>query len=369
MCTRKQNITLAELQEYDHIWKMPTQLQQAYINKARPKMMVKCGKCYECKQEKARNWTYKIWLESLSYKENCFITLTYKDNKKGNNLNKSDLQNFIKRLRKNNKIEFKYFGAGEYGEKKGRAHYHLIILGWQPKDIKNMHGARSNKGNKLYTSKIIHDTWGMGRITVQPFGIDEIGYLTLYLNHNAEIEENINHKELKERKKALNKIKIKHKLIKEIFDVKTSQNKIIKLKKIKDLTKEEYKRYKEDYNTKVLNINTLKKQPEFNISSKHIGFENYIKKEYYKYDLIIDKYKYERPKEYLRKIYENTKEYNEEVIEYTRKEYEKRKDYAEQNYIDPNKIEAIQAERQKEEGQKNKNFNNKKLNKIHESIF
>ena len=179
---------------------MTTQIQQAYINKERPKMMVKCGKCYECKQERARNWTYKIWLESLSYKENCFITLTYKDNKKGNNLNKSDLQNFIKRLRKNNKIEFKYFGAGEYGEKKGRAHYHLIILGWQPKDIKNMHGARSNKGNKLYTSKLIHDTWGMGRITIQPFGIDEIGYLTLYLNHNAEIETHINYKEIEERK-------------------------------------------------------------------------------------------------------------------------------------------------------------------------
>ena len=369
MCTRKQNITLAELKEYDHIWKMPTQLQQAYINKARPKMMVKCGKCYECKQERARNWTYKIWLESLSYKENCFITLTYKNDKKGKNLDKKDLQNFIKRLRKNNKIDFKYFGAGEYGERHGRAHYHIIILGWQPKDIRSMYGARSNRGNKLYTSKLIHNTWGMGRIVVQPFGVDEVGYLSLYLNYNAEIEQNINYKEIEERKNALKKIKIKHKLIREVFDEKLGTNRIIKLKNIKDLTPEQHKKYKEDYNTKVLNINKLKKQPEFNIASKNIGFKNYIEKGYYKYDLNIDQYKYERPKEYLRKIYENPKDYSEEVIKYTRLEYEKRKEYAEENYIDPNNIQQIKQERAREEGQKNKNFNNKKLNKIHESIF
>lgn len=368
MCTRKREITLPRLDNYNNIWKMPEQLSRVYLNGGKPKMLAKCGKCYECKKERARNWTYKIWLEALSYTKKCFLTLTYKDNEKGKNLDKAELQRFIKRLRKNEKASFKYFGAGEYGEKKGRAHYHVILLGWQPKDIKKLHGAKSKKGKDLYTSEIIKKTWGHGRITVQPFAKDEVGYLTLYIGNNDFIEDKINHEEVKQRKELINELKCKYGVLKKNINIKTAEISYQKLKRLKDLDNETYKAYKKDYNNNV-NVIKFKKTPEFNISSKNMGFNNYIDKKYYMYDLNIDNYKYEIPKEYLRKISDDALSYNKEVIEWTNKKLLERKKYAEENIIDVNSKEAKREARRDEERQFNDNENNKKLYKHIESIF
>jgi hypothetical protein len=42
-------------------------------------------------------------------------------------LKKKELQNFLKRLRKNAGFTFRYFACGEYG-KKGRPHYHILLF-------------------------------------------------------------------------------------------------------------------------------------------------------------------------------------------------------------------------------------------------
>ena len=56
-----------------------------------------CCKCAECLMQKSIEWSFRIMLESKDYKDNCFITLTYKDNPV--QLNKRDYQLFLKRLR------------------------------------------------------------------------------------------------------------------------------------------------------------------------------------------------------------------------------------------------------------------------------
>lgn len=366
MCTRKVEIKLKRLSDMNNIWKMPYQLSSTYIKGGIPHMMSKCGKCYECKKERARNWTYKIWLEAKEHKEKCFITLTYADHEYGKNLNKEHLQNFIKRLRKNENAKIKYFAAGEYGENKGRAHYHIIILGWQPKDMKKMHGAKSGKGKELWNSKTIKDLWGYGRITVQPFAKNEVGYLSLYIGHNEELDETINKETKEKRKKEMFKLQLKYGIITKYYDVISQKWQFMKTTNIKDLDKEIYKEYKKEYNEKILKIKD-KKQKEFNIYSKGMGFKTYIEREYYKIDLLIENNKLERPKEYLRKIYENP--INEEIEMYNTKELLERKKYAEENFIDINNIEHKRSERLKEETQFNDNENNKKLNKHVKSIF
>jgi len=65
------------------------------------------------------------------HEDSIFLTLTYASEflPKNNTLVKRDLQLFLKRLRKNlapRKIRF--FASGEYGEKGGRPHYHLILF-------------------------------------------------------------------------------------------------------------------------------------------------------------------------------------------------------------------------------------------------
>ena len=50
----------------------------------------------------------------------------------------TDVQKFLKRLRKAYKSKLRYFIAGEYGEQTARPHYHMILYGWQPTDLEHL---------------------------------------------------------------------------------------------------------------------------------------------------------------------------------------------------------------------------------------
>lgn len=104
-------------------------------------LSVPCGKCLLCRMAKRREWSTRMLHELTYWEDSIFLTLTY-DNEHlplnplgmplnyNGSLKKSDLQKFIKRIRKRiepNKI--KYFACGEYGDKEERPHYHLIIFG------------------------------------------------------------------------------------------------------------------------------------------------------------------------------------------------------------------------------------------------
>lgn len=365
MCTRKKTITISFSDKNKHLWfKMPSPMIEKALKGQDTKFMAKCGKCWECKQERSRNWIYKTWLEAKDHEEKCFITLTIKNNYKtkefGRSLNKKDLQDFIKRLRKQKNLKnFKYFAAGEYGETKGRAHYHIIALGYIPKDL--VFWGYSKKGNELYRSNELEKIWDKGLCTIQAFHKDEIPYLSLYTD-NHKVLKKVNYKELNERKRIIKELHIKYGIATKI------NNKYVKIKNLNQLTKEEYKAYKKEYQTQINKIK-LKYQPEFNIWSNGMGFNRYIKDKYYKYELKIDNQIIERPKEYLRKIIENQDKYNEEIINYTYKTWLERKKHAEENYIDANDHNAIKNEWIKEELQIDLNANRIKLYKVHNSDF
>lgn len=363
MCTRKNEIPIQLIKNNPLSWKMPDQLTKYIEHGKTPRLLIKCGKCYECKAERSRNWIFKIWLEAKEHEEQCFITLTYKNTKtqKGKQLNKKHLQDFIKRLRKHTNAKIKYFGAGEYGDKKGRAHYHLIVLGYIPKDL--IFWGYSKKGSELFRSKEMDKLWGHGLTTIQAFHKDEVSYLSLYIDNNSYIHKTINRKENEDFKRKKWELYEKHKIATIINGV------LVKKRNIKDLTKQEYQEYKKDYND-LAKTRTYKKTPEFNVWSKNMGFFTYIKNKYYKYDLILDGYKIEIPKEYLRKVIENQNKYSKEVIEYTIYELLERRKHAEENYIDPRTdIEELKLERIKERKQIDLNTDRIKLYKIHESDF
>lgn len=96
-----------------------------------------CGQCPVCRQKKAQEWALRLSFESRLYPQNeiAFVTLTYSPENlpDGYSLVPDHLSSFVKRLRKhlsvrtNKKIRF--FGCGEYGEKRSRPHYHLLIFG------------------------------------------------------------------------------------------------------------------------------------------------------------------------------------------------------------------------------------------------
>lgn len=136
-------------------------------------MHVPCNHCISCKTAYASQWGIRITHEAKMHKENCFLTLTYSDEhlpdlKKypGGNLSPSDLQKFIKRLRKALPDKtIRFYACGEYGDKSKRAHYHLIIFGYNFPD--KYFWRKGQKNDPCYRSDLLEKLW--------PFGQSEIG--------------------------------------------------------------------------------------------------------------------------------------------------------------------------------------------------
>ena len=88
-----------------------------------------CGKCMPCVMTRRAEWTCRLLLEMKTHLMTYYVTLTYSDLDMPyhGDLEKQDVQLFLKRLRKNTGIKLRYFLCGEYGDKKGRPHYHCLI--------------------------------------------------------------------------------------------------------------------------------------------------------------------------------------------------------------------------------------------------
>lgn len=92
-----------------------------------------CGRCLQCRINKARCWTTRNILEASVTADTCFVTLTYDDDHlppDGCLQQKKDLTPFFKSVRhKLAPQKLRYFAVGEYGENTLRPHYHLLLYG------------------------------------------------------------------------------------------------------------------------------------------------------------------------------------------------------------------------------------------------
>ncbi len=146
---------------------------------------IPCGQCIACRLEKSRQWATRCVLESQLHQENCFLTLTYNDDflPSDLSLHKEHLQLFMKRLRR--KLEYygflqkvRFFAAGEYGSLFERPHYHIILFGFRPHDLKRIGG--NKLGNSYYSSQFISDIWPYGYNLVADVSFESCAYVARY---------------------------------------------------------------------------------------------------------------------------------------------------------------------------------------------
>jgi hypothetical protein len=149
-----------------------------------------CGGCIGCRLDQSRAWATRCMHEASMNEKNCFITLTYRpeNTPEFGNLNYSDFQAFLKRLRdKTNYKPIKFYMCGEYGEnlehsKNGRfghPHYHACIFGH---DYKDKEPIRTNKnGDTLYKSQELADQWKLGHVTVGEVTYQSAAYVARYV--------------------------------------------------------------------------------------------------------------------------------------------------------------------------------------------
>lgn len=145
---------------------------------------VPCGRCVSCQMDRSKEWVTRAVHEAQMHKSNCFITLTYSDENLPENgsLDKNDLRQFIKRLRRKFRpLAFKYLAAGEYGsaENTFRPHYHLCIFGIDFPDKKYLF--TNKQGDAVYTSKMLLDTWqNKGHVSVGELNYKTAAYTARY---------------------------------------------------------------------------------------------------------------------------------------------------------------------------------------------
>lgn len=152
-----------------------------------------CGQCIGCKLAYSARWAARCYHESKLHDENMFITLTFDNNHlpKWGDLSKRDCQLFIKKLRKHvhpKKIRVAY--CGEYGEKTGRPHYHLLIFGHSFNDL--IHYKTSDAGSRLYISKTLSDLWPYGWSDIGEVNFDSAAYVARYITKKQNNSEKIN---------------------------------------------------------------------------------------------------------------------------------------------------------------------------------
>lgn len=160
----------------------PISLPQTH-NRPEP-LTVPCGRCIGCRLERSRQWAIRCVCESQMHEDNCFLTLTYRDDEllyggaEHAILFPRHLQLFWKRLRKHFKQPIRYFACGEYGDKSNRPHYHACVFGldfqdkelWQIKD-----------GYYMYTSPTLDFIWTHGMCVIGAVNFETAAYVARYL--------------------------------------------------------------------------------------------------------------------------------------------------------------------------------------------
>jgi len=144
---------------------------------------VPCGRCVGCRLERRRNWTIRIMHEARYHDANCMLTLTLDDDnlvygRLQPTLVKRDLQLFWKRLRKEIKVDVRYFACGEYGSAGSRPHYHAILFGFDFPD--KVIKFRDN-GHDIFVSDTLDSIWGKGVCSIGALTAASAAYVAGYI--------------------------------------------------------------------------------------------------------------------------------------------------------------------------------------------
>lgn len=134
-------------------------------------LFVACGQCIGCRLERSRVWAARCMHEASMHDENCFITLTYKDDPF--NLEYRDFQLFMKRLRKV-APGVRFYMCGEYGEEFSRPHFHACLFGYNFPD-------RVRFGSRLYRSALLERLWPHGFSSIGAVTFESAAYVARYI--------------------------------------------------------------------------------------------------------------------------------------------------------------------------------------------
>jgi len=142
-----------------------------------------CGRCIGCRLERSRQWAVRLVHEKAHHEESSFITLTYDEDHlpEGGTLVPKHFQDFVKRLRRSvEPRRIRFFHAGEYGERRGRPHYHAIIFGEAFRSARTEVEV-SDRGDETWSDGHLTSLWPFGRSRVGEVTFESCAYVARYV--------------------------------------------------------------------------------------------------------------------------------------------------------------------------------------------
>lgn len=161
---------------------------------------IPCGKCVGCRLDYSRQWATRMVMESMLYKHNYFITLTYSNEymdsmpEKYKNVDgaytlyPNDLSAFIKRLRRKFEYELdhvgvRFYACGEYGSKTFRPHFHICLFNAPIPDCIQV--GNNKIGQPLFDSNFVSSLWPCGHICIGELNWQTCAYTARYTMKKA----------------------------------------------------------------------------------------------------------------------------------------------------------------------------------------
>lgn len=149
-----------------------------------------CGQCIGCRLERSRQWAMRCMHEASLYEQNSFVTLTYSDEflPVRGQLDYSEFQRFMKRLRKRVGKPVRFYMCGEYGSENWRPHFHACLFNWDAPDKR--YWSSSASGEKVYRSAFLEELWPFGASCLGSVTFESAAYVARYCvqkvtGHNA----------------------------------------------------------------------------------------------------------------------------------------------------------------------------------------
>lgn len=191
-------------------WSIDNSRHWAFPGK-HPEILVACRNCIGCNTATARDWSVRAFHEGLLHEEHwkdpstgvtteisnsCVITLTYDEDHlpADQALHHEDFVRFMKRLRirrarRGNGDQIRYFMCAEYGGKTGRGHFHAILFG---EPFSDRYEEIDRSGQIQQMSWELDELWSqpipgsdvstkIGRATVDSFSFAGAAYVAGYV--------------------------------------------------------------------------------------------------------------------------------------------------------------------------------------------
>lgn len=151
-------------------------------------VQVACRQCWQCKSQRKHDWEGRCIAERKMSKSAHVVTLTYGvtdryygvDHPHAHQLVYDDVQRYVRSLRRRG-TGLRFFAAGEYGARKGRAHFHLVAF-WKDEPPPNLECYR----RYIHSDQFENPYWGEGWSWWEPADDAAIAYVAKYVTKDVE---------------------------------------------------------------------------------------------------------------------------------------------------------------------------------------